>query len=110
MKILIDESLDVRMKNHFGDYKTFTVKDMEWLGIKNGKLLKLAEENGFTFFITADKNLKYQQNISNLRICILVLNSIDNTISIHLKLIPKILEIIDNVQRKTVIKNYFEIA
>ena len=49
MKILIDESLDVRLKKYFGDYVTYTVKDMEWLGIKNGKLLKLAQENDFTF-------------------------------------------------------------
>ncbi|MDQ3019280.1 MAG: hypothetical protein M3R36_01725 [Bacteroidota bacterium] len=49
MKILIDESLDVRIKNHFGKYETFTVKDMKWLGTKNGKLLKLAQENERSF-------------------------------------------------------------
>ncbi|HMQ69984.1 MAG TPA: hypothetical protein PKA90_13370 [Ignavibacteria bacterium] len=41
MRILIDESLDVRMKKYFGDFETYTVKYMEWLGIKNGKLLNL---------------------------------------------------------------------
>ena len=42
MKILVDENIDVRFKNYFPDvYEVFTVKDMRWNGIKNGKLLLL---------------------------------------------------------------------
>jgi hypothetical protein len=43
MKILLDENIDVRFKNLFDTtvHQVFTVKDMDWLGIKNGELLKL---------------------------------------------------------------------
>ena len=68
MKILLDENIDVRFKNLFDAtvHQVFTVKDMDWLGIKNGELLKLLEENHFDVLIAVDKNLPYQQNIKNV--------------------------------------------
>ena len=68
MKILLDENIDVKFKNQF-DVKVnevFTVKDMNWLGIKNGELLKLLELNHFDIFIIVDKNLPDQQNLKLL--------------------------------------------
>ena len=64
MKILLDENIDVRFKNLFDTkvHQVFTVRDMNWLGIKNGELLKLLEGNHFDVFIAVDKNLPYQQN------------------------------------------------
>ena len=43
MKILLDENIDVRFKNLFDAnvHAVFTVKDMNWPGIKNVTLLKL---------------------------------------------------------------------
>jgi hypothetical protein len=40
-------------------FEVRTVKDMDWLGKKNGELLGLAAFNGFDLFITLDKNLKH---------------------------------------------------
>ena len=68
MKILLDENIDVKFKNQF-DVKVnevFTVKEMNWLGIKNGELLKLLELNHFDIFIIVDKNLPDQQNLKLL--------------------------------------------
>ena len=67
MKILLDENIDVRFKNSFnGKHEVFTVKDMEWNGIKNGQLLQLLKENEFDVWIVVDKNIPYQQNLLNL--------------------------------------------
>ena len=76
MKILLDENIDVRFKNLFNSeaHTVFTVKDMNWLGIKNGKLLELIIDNLFDLFITADKNFINQQNLTGITINILVLN------------------------------------
>lgn len=64
MKILFDESLPRKLKADFGPgYEVKTVRDMDWLGKKNGELLGLIIFNGFDFFLTIDKNLKYQQNL-----------------------------------------------
>ena len=46
---------------------------MGWRGLSNGDLLKAAESAGFEVFVIADKNLRYQQNLSRRRIAILEL-------------------------------------
>ena len=35
---------------------------MGWAGIRNSELLALAEQHHFDVFVTADKNLSYQQS------------------------------------------------
>ncbi len=60
MKILLDENLPRRLKADFGpDFEVHTVRDMNWLGKKNGELLGLIVLTGFDIFITVDKNLRY---------------------------------------------------
>jgi hypothetical protein len=52
---LLDESLPRKLKYRFGDsFTVFDVKDMDWLGKKNGELLGLIIENQFDFFVTVD--------------------------------------------------------
>ena len=41
--------------------------------LSNGELLRTAEEAGFDVLITADKNLRYQQNLAGRRIAIIEL-------------------------------------
>lgn len=44
-------------------------------GLKNGALLKAAEEAGFDLFVSADQELNYQQNLKNRRMALLVLST-----------------------------------
>jgi hypothetical protein len=44
--------------------------------LKNGALLSVAEEAGFEVFVTADKNIRYQQNLEGRRIAIVVLTQL----------------------------------
>lgn len=41
MKILLDECVTKRLKNHFTEYDVFTVRELNLSGIKNGKLMTL---------------------------------------------------------------------
>ena len=60
MKILLDENIPTKVKLDFGEnFIVKSVKDMRWLGKKNGELLGLTTLNGFDFFITLDKNLRH---------------------------------------------------
>ncbi len=52
------------------------VKDRGWGGIKNGELLRLAEDH-FNLFITADQSIRYQQNLSGHRIPIIEVSTND---------------------------------
>lgn len=79
MKILLDENLPKQLKADFGpNYDVKTVRDMGWLGKKNGELLGLILFNGFDFFITIDKNLCYQQNLDRIELKIFLLLAINN--------------------------------
>ena len=79
MKILLDENLPKQLKADFGaEYDVKTVRDMGWLGKKNGELLGLIVFNGFDFFVTIDKNLRYQQNLDRIDLKIFLLLAINN--------------------------------
>lgn len=79
MKILLDENLPAKVKYNFGEgFEIKTVKNMGWLGKKNGELLGLAAFNGFDLFITLDKNLKLQQNLDKVDLKFILLLAIDN--------------------------------
>ena len=75
MLILLDEQIDVRMKQALSDFSVFTVQDMGWLGMKNGLLREQLNQKGFHFFITADKNLPFQQNLSSITFGIILINT-----------------------------------
>ena len=73
-KLLLDESLPVRLTRVFPDQITVrSVQSLGWLGIKNGQLLKLASDEGFAALLTADKNIEHQQNVDQLPIAIIVM-------------------------------------
>src|SRR5258706_13938197 len=53
-----------------------TVKEARlqgWDTLANGELLTAAEAAGFHLFLTTDKKIRYQQNLSNRQIAIVVL-------------------------------------
>jgi hypothetical protein len=52
-----------------------TVQYRGWSGLKNGELLHAAESAGFTVFITGDKTLEYEQNLSGRKIAIISLSA-----------------------------------
>lgn len=80
MKILIDEQLPTKLKYRFAntEFEVYTVRDMNWLGKKNGELLTLMSENNFDLLLTNDKNLYYQQKIEVYPFSILNVNTKTN--------------------------------
>jgi predicted nuclease of predicted toxin-antitoxin system len=78
MIILLDENLLSRkLKQPFLDkgHKIYNVNDMGWRGFKDRQILDLAEAYPFDALITADKNLPYQQNLTNRTLRIIILDS-----------------------------------
>lgn len=62
----------------------------QWAGIKNGRLLALAEHE-FDVFITVDRNLSYQQHLPKFQIAVLVISVRSNRLADLLPLVPAIL-------------------
>ena len=75
MKILLDECVTKRLKPLLTGCDVFTVKEMKWSGIRNGKLMSLCVENGFDVLLTIDKNLMHQQNLDKIDLTVAVFNS-----------------------------------
>ena len=89
MLILLDECLPKRLKRELSEYTVWTVQERKWSGIKNGKLLRLAEVD-FDIFITVDQNLSYQQALPKFKIAVIALSALTNRLE---SLQPLILEL-----------------
>jgi hypothetical protein len=63
-RVLLDENIDVRLATSITGHSVSTVRTEGWVGVWNGELLRRAEEAGFEVFVTADRNLQYQQALS----------------------------------------------
>jgi hypothetical protein len=50
-----------------------TAAQQGWDKLRNGDLLTAAEEAGFDLFVTTDKNMRFQQNLTGRKIAIVVL-------------------------------------
>jgi predicted nuclease of predicted toxin-antitoxin system len=71
--ILFDEGVPRQLRRLLARDNITLVDERGWKGVKNGQLLELAEQNHFGVVITADQNLKYQQNLKGRKIAIIVL-------------------------------------
>jgi hypothetical protein len=68
MRVLIDECLNSRLGRALTGHYCISVQRMGWSGIKNGQLLTLAQQNQFDVFLTGDRNLSFQHDVSRLGI------------------------------------------
>jgi hypothetical protein len=71
MRVLLDACVPRPLRRFLPDHFVKAAPEMGWGQLKNGDLLKAAAEQ-FDVFITADKNLKRQQNLLTLRIAVVV--------------------------------------
>jgi PIN like domain len=73
MRVLLDECLPQRLRNELDEFDVSTVTEMGWSGKKNGELLELMAAQHFQIFLTADQNVRYQQNLVSVDVAIIVL-------------------------------------
>ena len=72
MTIILDENLPRPLNRIFPGHTVTTVQEQGLAGTVNGALLDQLE-GAFDVFITADKNLRYQQNLSGRTLAIIEL-------------------------------------
>jgi len=97
MRVLIDECLPRQLKGWLvSNHDSQTVHEVGWGNVKNGRLLRLANDAGFDVFVTADKNMYYQQSFTGLRICALVIPS--NRKLLVQKSVPALLQSLGRVE------------
>ncbi len=75
MFVLFDQGTPVPIRPFLKEHTVQTTSQRGWDKLKNGDLLKAAEDAGFDVLITPDKNIRYQQNLKNYTIAIVVLGN-----------------------------------
>ena len=95
MKILLDECTPRLLKRLLSEFNISTVQEIGWTGVTNGALLAMAEGE-FDVFVTTDKNLRYQQNLTGRRLAIIELPT--NQVPVVAALVPALREALVNIK------------
>ena len=75
MLVLFDHSVPAPLRHALKDHVVVEAVERGWEALGNGALLDAAEAAGFEVFITADKNIRFQQNLAVRKIAIVVLGN-----------------------------------
>lgn len=97
MRILLDHCLDWRLKRHLPGHEVRATFELGWEAFRNGHLLTLAEAE-FDVFLTVDKGIQYQQNMTDCTIAVITLRAKDNRLSTHAPLMPQVLALLPTVE------------
>lgn len=73
MRLLFDQGTPLPLRNYLPDHTVVSAFEKGWSELENGELLAAAESEGLDVLITTDQNLRYQQNLSERKIAVLVL-------------------------------------
>jgi len=75
MLILLDHSTPTPLRYALKGHVVVEAVERGWERLVNGALLDAAEAAGFEVFVTADKNIRYQQNSAGRKIAIVTLGN-----------------------------------
>jgi len=89
VRLLLDECVPKRLRQHLPGHHVRTVPEMGWAGKENGALLAVAESE-FDVLITVDQKLKYQQSVAERDIAVVVLVARRNKIEFLGLLVPEL--------------------
>jgi predicted nuclease of predicted toxin-antitoxin system len=101
VRVLLDECLPRRLKRELAGHEAKTAPEMGWASKRNGELLALAVGQ-FDVFLTADRNLSYQQDLSSFDIAVVVLVAPSNRLDDLRPLVPRVLEMLPTAKRRAV--------
>jgi predicted nuclease of predicted toxin-antitoxin system len=103
VKVLLDHNLDRRLRNHLPDHEVETTYEKGWATLFNGELLSIAEKE-FDVLLTADANIKHQQNLAQRTIGIIVLRAFNNRLVTHIAMMPEVNQAILQVNKGELIE------
>ena len=99
MRVLLDEQLPRQLAFHIPEHHVRTVQQEGWAGLKNGELLQRAVAAEFDVFVTADQNLRFQQNLAGVALCVDVITAVSNALEDLLPAIPAVVSAIEHGRR-----------
>ena len=94
MRLLLDECVPQRLKHDFPDHNVWTVEEVGLCGMKNGELLAAAAK-AFDVLISVDRQMQFQQNLSNFDIALIILIAKPCRYPQLKLLVPRVLTVLD---------------
>lgn len=75
-KAVLDENLAISLAARFSSNEiTVEAIPAEWRGLKNGRLIKEIENSEYRIFISADRKLPFEQNITGSQTAFVILST-----------------------------------
>lgn len=96
MRILLDECVPKPLKRELADYEIRTVVEMGWSGKKNGELLQIMNQAG--------RNLRYQQNLQQAGVAVVVMVAPSNRLLDLMPLIPSVRSVLNTIATGKVVE------
>jgi predicted nuclease of predicted toxin-antitoxin system len=75
MLILFDNNTPRGLARFLSGHSVEEARMRGWDQLVNGELIAVAEQAGFEVMVTADKNIRYQQNLEARKIALVVLEN-----------------------------------
>jgi hypothetical protein len=75
LKVLFDQNAPRPLTRFLLKYSVTRAAELGWEKLKNGELIKRAESHGFECVVTSDRNMRYQQNLNERKLAVVVLPS-----------------------------------
>ena len=75
MKILFDHGVPKPIARSLTGHEVTYARRIGWHEMGNGELIQQAEEAGYEVLLSADKNIRYQQNLTGRKIALVVLGN-----------------------------------
>lgn len=102
-RVLLDECVPAKLRREIPGYEVRAVREYGWAGKLNGELLRAANAD-FQAFVTVDRNLVHQQNVSALDLSIVVLVALSNNVRELRPLIPELLAVLTTIEPGQVVQ------
>jgi predicted nuclease of predicted toxin-antitoxin system len=96
MRILLDACVPRRLRDHLHGHGVRTAFDMGWGDLDNGDLLD-AMTGQFEAFITVDKRLPHEQQVTTRPFGVVVLRARSNRLHDLVPLVPEILTVLSTL-------------
>jgi len=104
MRILIDECIDERFRNSLPGHDCQTARYAGLAGLTNRELLTAAETAKFDVFLTVDRGIEYQQNLTGRNIAIIIFRTKSNRLKDLLPYVPVCLAHIESIQPGQIVR------
>lgn len=98
MRILLDERVPRPLRKELPNHEVRTIREQGWAGKQNGELLALMSAENFVFLLTADQNLRFQQNLEKHGVAVIIMIAFSNRLEDLIPLLPQVEATLLNIQ------------